>query len=484
MADDIVLNAGSGGDTIAADDISGVKHQRVKIQIGADGSATDVSSANPLPVSDNGSTLSVDDGGGSLTVDGTVAVSGSVTVADGGSTISVDDGSGSLTVDNAALSVVGGGAEATALRVTIATDSTGVLSVDDNGGSITVDGTVAVSGTVPVTDNGGSLTVDGTVTVQDGGSSISVDDNGGSLTVDGTVAATQSGTWSVRAQDGAGNALTSKAAGSERAISVAIVDGSGNQVTSFGGSGGTSASDDAAFTAGSGSGTPMMGFATADSVDSGDVGVVAMTTARALHVAVQSLPALAAGSNAIGTLAANSGVDIGDVTINNASGASAVNIQDGGNSITVDGTVTVQDGGSTISVDDNGSSLTVDGTVAIGTTTSGLSYFRSLDLDETEEEVKSSAGTVYGWYMSNSASSIRYVKFYNATAANVTVGSTTPVLTFLLPANSTSGVGANALNSIGIAFSTAITVAATTGVADADTGAPGANEVIVNLFYA
>lgn len=40
------------------------------------------------------------------------------------------------------------------------------------------------------------------------------------------------------------------------------------------------------------------------------------------------------------TLGANSGVDIGDVTINNASGASAVNIQDGGNSITVDGTVT------------------------------------------------------------------------------------------------------------------------------------------------
>lgn len=34
------------------------------------------------------------------------------------------------------------------------------------------------------------------------------------------------------------------------------------------------------------------------------------------------------------------GVDIGDVTINNATGAAAVNIQDGGNSITVDGTVT------------------------------------------------------------------------------------------------------------------------------------------------
>jgi hypothetical protein len=40
------------------------------------------------------------------------------------------------------------------------------------------------------------------------------------------------------------------------------------------------------------------------------------------------------------------GVDIGDVTINNASGASAVNIQDGGNSITVDGTVTANISGS------------------------------------------------------------------------------------------------------------------------------------------
>lgn len=36
-----------------------------------------------------------------------------------------------------------------------------------------------------------------------------------------------------------------------------------------------------------------------------------------------------------------SGTDIGDVTINNASGVNAVNIQDGGNTITVDGSVTV-----------------------------------------------------------------------------------------------------------------------------------------------
>lgn len=37
---------------------------------------------------------------------------------------------------------------------------------------------------------------------------------------------------------------------------------------------------------------------------------------------------------------AQPGVDIGDVTVNNGAGAAAVNIQDGGNSITVDGSVT------------------------------------------------------------------------------------------------------------------------------------------------
>lgn len=53
--------------------------------------------------------------------------------------VPVSDAGGSLTVDNATLSVVGGGTEAAAQRVTIANDSTGLLSVDDNGGSLTID---------------------------------------------------------------------------------------------------------------------------------------------------------------------------------------------------------------------------------------------------------------------------------------------------------------------------------------------------------
>ena len=52
-----------------------------------------------------------------------------------------------IDADTSNLSVVGGGTETGALRVTIANNSTGVLSIDDNGGSITVDGTVAVTGT-------------------------------------------------------------------------------------------------------------------------------------------------------------------------------------------------------------------------------------------------------------------------------------------------------------------------------------------------
>jgi len=51
MADNTTLNAATTvGDVIASDDISGVKHQRVKVEFGVDGEATDVSPTAPLPV--------------------------------------------------------------------------------------------------------------------------------------------------------------------------------------------------------------------------------------------------------------------------------------------------------------------------------------------------------------------------------------------------------------------------------------------------
>lgn len=113
----------------------------------------------------------------------------------------------------------------------------------------------------------------------------------------------------------------------------------------------------------------------------------------------------------------------------------------------------------------------------------GCDIFRSLDLDESEEEVKASAGCVYGVWFSNVATSTRFLKFYNATAANVTVGTTTPVLTLALPGNTSDDVSGVFSIPQGIKFSTAICVAATTGLADNDTGAPSTNDVVVNIFY-
>ena len=82
-----------------------------------------------------------------------------------------------------------------------------------------------------------------------------------------------------------------------------------------------------------------------------------------------ALVTAAGEQNVIAT--AQPGVDIGDVTINNAAGVSAVNIQDGGNSITVDGAVTTS---GTVTEANSAAILTstqlLDDTVAtLGTTT-------------------------------------------------------------------------------------------------------------------
>jgi len=51
MVDNVQIGPMSGGDVIAADDIAGVKVQRVKVGYGTDGSFTDVHEGVPLPTS-------------------------------------------------------------------------------------------------------------------------------------------------------------------------------------------------------------------------------------------------------------------------------------------------------------------------------------------------------------------------------------------------------------------------------------------------
>lgn len=192
MADNLILpTSDNGGGTIVLREISHAG-DTAKLPgsfiMGISGSEGAYTAAAINGDATNGIDVDVTRVTGTVTVDGsgvTQPVSGTVTANAGSGTFTV---SGAVT--NTVLSVVGGGTEATAQRVTIASDSTGVLSVDDNGGSLTVDGTVAATqsgtwtvqpgntanttawlvtgtgGTFPVTDSGGSLTVDNAGTFQ------------------------------------------------------------------------------------------------------------------------------------------------------------------------------------------------------------------------------------------------------------------------------------------------------------------------------
>lgn len=344
MADNVTLDPGAGGADVATDDVGGVHFQKVKLDGGGDGSSTAIAA--------------------------------------------------------------GGGVEAAALRVTVASDSTGVLSVDDNGGSLTVDngGTFAVQADTELTTadldtgagtdtravvgivlaaSGGAVNVSNSnpVPISDAGGNLSIDDGGNSITVDGSVslaAAIPAGTNNIGDVD------------------VLTLPGSLAGVA-----------DDAAFTVGT---TPVLpvGFiadqASTDSVNEGDVGAARMTLDR----------------KQIATLAP--------------------------------------------SVDTEGASIAMN-----------------IDVDETEDAVKASAGKILGWYLYNDGAAEVYVKFYNDTVANVVVGTTTPALTIPVPAGSAANVSFADMG--GIPFSAAITIAATTGVGTADTGAPAANQVIANVLY-
>jgi hypothetical protein len=139
MADDTELNLGSGGDVIAADDIGpGVKYQRVKMTLGADGvNDGDVSGTNPMPVEiTDGTDTALVSAAGNLAVE-IVAPTGLALAAN-----QLVDGH-NVTVDN------GAGASA--------------VNIQDGGNIITVDGTVSVTGVATAANqlpDGHNVTVD------------------------------------------------------------------------------------------------------------------------------------------------------------------------------------------------------------------------------------------------------------------------------------------------------------------------------------
>ena len=126
------------------------------------------------------------------------------------------------------------------------------------------------------------------------------------------------------------------------------------------------------------------------------------------------------------------------------------------------------------------------GDVGISVRTSGgTTLYKNIDVDQTEDAIKASAGQLYWLHVMNLSASVLFLKIYDDTVANVIVGTTVPDLTFPIPTQGdTNGAGFVLPIPNGIAFGTAITIAATTGIADNDSGAPGANECVVNAGYA
>lgn len=112
------------------------------------------------------------------------------------------------------------------------------------------------------------------------------------------------------------------------------------------------------------------------------------------------------------------------------------------------------------------------------TVCTGANPYKNLDVGTTDATVTATQGYLCGYYLFNAAATTRYFKLYNATIANVTVGTTVPTITIPVPA----GAGANLSIPQGFLFTTAISIACTTGLADNNSGAPTANDCIANVF--
>lgn len=145
---------------------------------------------------------------------------------------------------------------------------------------------------------------------------------------------------------------------------------------------------------------------------------------------VVSLPTGAATA----ALQTQPGVDIGDVTINNAAGIAAVNIQDGGNIITVDGTVAATQSGAWSVRAQDGSGNLLTSTVVSGAAVSkqpldvsivatAINYYSApVAIDQTA----ATAANATVWSMRNPSASTRTV-YIERIYLNTTYDDATPV---------------------------------------------------------
>lgn len=172
---------------------------------------------------------------------------------------------------------------------------------------------------------------------------------------------------------------------------------------------------------------------------------------------------LAAGTNSIGKLGSNSGVTIGAVEIAAAQTLATVTTVTAVTSITnalPSGTNTIGNVG------------------VLPVTSGGCSIFHLVSAASTNQNnIKASAGQVYGWTVYNNSGIPIYLKFHN-TAGTPTAGSGV-VRTIGVQA----GMSVSYSQTAGIAFGTGIAITIVGGIADNNTTAVGASDCVVDVEY-
>lgn len=125
-----------------------------------------------------------------------------------------------------------------------------------------------------------------------------------------------------------------------------------------------------------------------------------------------------------------------------------------------------------------GSSLIGQVNMAPRTTGGCTMLHRKATGDTNLVSVKASAGQLYGFHVKNRAGAERFLKFYNKNSAPV-LASDVPVMVIPLAAGETL----NWNEPHGVPFAAGIAMSMTTGIADTDTGALTANDLVLNLRY-
>lgn len=110
-------------------------------------------------------------------------------------------------------------------------------------------------------------------------------------------------------------------------------------------------------------------------------------------------------------------------------------------------------------------------------TANGWTPYRDLNAGTTGQVVKASMGRIGGGIVSNNAAAARFLKLYDK--ATAPTSSDTPVMTIQLP--QASAISLDGLRDM--QFLNGISYRASNAIADNDTTAPTANDVVLNLLY-